>query len=151
MNNNLTWRYQSFYELSLDELYKILKIRSEVFIVEQNCPYQDVDGKDQQSFHLSAWIEDAPVAYVRIIPPGISYKEASIGRVLTVMSQRKSGTGKILMEKAIEHTLREFNVTEIKIGAQLYLQKFYTSLGFKQTSALYLEDNIPHIEMLYSK
>ena len=149
--NEITWRYKSFDELTSSELYEILKIRSEVFIVEQNCPYQDVDGKDAKSFHLRGWIEDLPVAYVRIIPPGISYKEASIGRVLTVMSQRKNGTGKLLMEKAIEHTLREFNVTEIKIGAQLYLEKFYKSLGFNQTSPQYLEDGIPHIEMLYTK
>ena len=147
----IEWRYKSFDELSTSELYEILKIRSEVFIVEQNCPYQDADGKDQKSFHLTGWRGDNAVAYVRIIPPRISYAEASIGRVLTVMTERKSGTGKILMEKAIALTLEHFNVTEIKIGAQLYLDRFYTSLGFRQTSPMYLEDGIPHIEMLYSK
>lgn len=149
--SEIIWRYQSFKELSTEDLYKILKIRSEIFIVEQNCPYQDVDDKDQVSFHFSGWIDDLPVAYTRIIPPGVAYKEASIGRVLTVMSQRRNGTGKILMEKSIEHTLRQFEVHEIKIGAQLYLEKFYTSLGFRQTSPQYLEDGIPHIEMLYTK
>lgn len=149
--HTIEWRYKSFEELSSQELYEILKVRSEVFIVEQNCPYQDVDGKDQKSYHFTGWRGDVAVAYVRIIPPGISYTEASIGRVLTVMAERKNGTGKILMEKAIELTLQQFGVSEIKIGAQLYLQKFYTSLGFRQTSPQYLEDGIPHIEMLYSK
>ena len=149
--SNIIWQYKTFEELKAEELYKILKIRSEVFIVEQNCPYQDVDGKDQKSFHFSGWVDEFPVAYTRIIPPNVSYAEASIGRVLTVMSHRQNGTGKILMNKAIDHTLRQFNVNEIKIGAQLYLEKFYNSLGFRQTSPQYLEDGIPHIEMLYTK
>lgn len=148
---DILWQYKSFDELSSSELYEVLKIRSEVFIVEQNCPYQDVDGKDQKSFHFTGWRGKAAVAYVRIIPPGISYNEASIGRVLTVAAERKNGTGRILMEKAIDLTLHQFNVTEIKIGAQLYLERFYTSLGFRQSGPQYLEDGIPHIEMLFSK
>ena len=120
-------------------------------MVEQNCVYQDADSKDSISFHLSGWDEGKLVAYCRILPPGVSYKEASIGRVVSSPHYRNKGYGKELMNEAIKHTVKEFNCNTIKISAQLYLQKFYEQLGFVQVSDSYLEDNIPHIEMLYAR
>ena len=147
----LTWKYKSFNDLIPQELYSILKLRSEVFVVEQNCVYLDTDDKDQQSFHLCGWDENNLVAYARILPPGLAFEEASIGRVVTDPQHRKSGSGRVLMQQAIEKTLQQFGVTEIKIGAQLYLLSFYTSLGFKISGPEYIEDGIPHIEMTLSK
>ncbi len=148
---DLKWTYKKFDELTTQELYTILQLRNEVFIVEQNCPYQDLDEKDQSSYHLCGWKDEQLVAYVRIIPPGICYEQASIGRVVTSPSFRKNGAGKILMQLAIDKTLETFNVTQIKIGAQRYLLEFYTSLGFKTTHEEYLEDGIPHVKMLLSR
>lgn len=147
----LNWTYKSFPELTTGELYEILHLRNEVFVVEQNCPYQDLDFKDQKSFHLMGWIDGKLAAYTRIIPKGISYTEASIGRVVTSPAFRKCGAGRALMKESIRLTLGQFNCDEIRIGAQLYLKKFYESLGFVQCSDEYLEDNIPHIEMLFKK
>ncbi|MEO6537202.1 MAG: GNAT family N-acetyltransferase [Ferruginibacter sp.] len=147
----LTWSFKSFKELSVTELYEILKLRNEVFVVEQNCVYLDTDDKDQQSFHLCGWLGDRLVSYVRILPPGVSYIESSIGRVVIQPGFRKNGAGKLLMQKAIQKTYMQFNCTGIRIGAQLYLLSFYTNLGFTQTSDIYLEDGISHIEMLHSK
>ena len=144
----MVWHCKPFDELSNHELYAILRLRNEVFVVEQNCPYQDADDKDQKSFHLMGFIGDDLAAYVRLLPPGISYKEPSIGRVVTSPKYRRSGAGKALMKKAIEECNRLFGVHPIKIGAQLYLKKFYGDLGFSQTSETYLEDDIEHIEML---
>ncbi len=145
----LKWKFNYYNELSIDELYAILQLRSEVFVVEQNCIYQDADSKDSTSFHLSGWDGGTLVAYCRILPPGASYKEASIGRVVSSPHYRNKGYGKQLMKEAIIHTLTQFNCKTIKISAQLYLQKFYEQLGFLQISESYLEDNIPHIEMLF--
>ena len=147
----LKWVFKKFDELTAAELYAIIKLRNEVFVVEQNCVYQDADDKDQQSYHLAGWNGKNLVAYTRIIPLGISYAEASIGRVVTSVKYRKTGIGKILMQLSIENTLQQFNCTEIKIGAQVYLKKFYENLGFIQCSEIFLEDNIPHIEMLFTK
>ena len=147
----LTWKYKSFNDLIPQELYSILKLRSEVFVVEQSCVYLDMDDKDEQSFHLCGWNENDLVAYARILPPGLAFEEASIGRVVTNPKYRKSGSGKVLMHHAIEKTLQQFGVAEIKIGAQLYLLSFYKSLGFIISGAEYLEDGIPHIEMTLSK
>jgi ElaA protein len=149
--NEISWQLKPFDELSTTLLYDILRMRNEVFIVEQDCPYQDLDYKDQKSYHLCGFVNDLPVAYVRIIPPGVAYEEASIGRVLTVPTFRGNGAGKLLMEEAIKRTYDLFDVTCIRIGAQLYLLKFYTALGFRQTSPTYLEDNIPHVEMMHAK
>lgn len=147
----LTWIYKSFLTLSPDELYEILKLRSQVFVVEQNCIYLDTDHKDQDSYHLCGWHENTLVAYARILPPGLAFKEASIGRVVTNPAFRKDGYGKSLMQYAINKTLEQFSVTEIRIGAQLYLLTFYSNQGFKRSGSEYLEDGIPHIEMCYSK
>jgi ElaA protein len=149
--SELKWVYKPFNELSVSELYDILKLRSEVFVVEQNCVYLDMDDKDQSSYHFCGWLENKLVAYVRVLPPGIAFKEASIGRVSTSPSYRKNGTGRILMQKAIDLTLKQFEGAGIQIGAQLYLDKFYSSLGFHQIGEGYMEDGIPHIHMLFFK
>lgn len=146
----LQWKYKSFEELTNSELYMIMQLRMEIFSVEQNCVYQDADNKDFESFHLAAWDNDTLVAYCRILPPGLSFKEASIGRVITAAVYRKSGVGRELMKRAIETTLHQFKCRQITIGAQLYLKKFYESLGFVRISDTYLEDGIPHIEMRYT-
>ncbi|MEP6512298.1 MAG: GNAT family N-acetyltransferase [Parafilimonas sp.] len=131
------------------ELYKILQLRNEVFVVEQNCVYLDADNKDQSCYHLAGSDGDLLVAYTRLMPAGIAYKkEASIGRVVTSAAYRNTGIGRILMQKSIEQCRLLFNDARIKIGAQLYLQSFYESFGFKQLSDIYLEDGIEHIEML---
>lgn len=130
------------------ELYAILRLRTEVFVVEQACIFQDMDNKDQLSYHLMGWENNNLVAYTRLVPPGISYQEASIGRVVTSPAVRSNGLGKLLMEKSIEQTIHLYGKTPIKLGAQLYLKKFYESLGFRQTSDIYDEDGIDHIEMI---
>jgi ElaA protein len=148
---SLNWTYKHFSSLTTQELYTILSLRSEVFVVEQNCVYLDADNKDLDAWHLCGWENDTLFAYVRILAPGVSYEEASIGRVLTNPVFRKNGYGIELMKLAIEKTLQQYGVQKIKIGAQLYLLNFYSNLGFIQTSEVYMEDGIPHIEMLLEK
>jgi ElaA protein len=145
---NINWTIKKFEGLTPAELYAILQLRSEVFVVEQNCVFQDMDNKDQHSYHLMGWIDEKLVAYTRLVPAGIIYSIPSIGRVVTSPSVRNTGVGRVLMQKSIDKTYTLFGKVQIKIGAQLYLQKFYSSLGFKQTSDVYLEDNIEHIEMI---
>ena len=142
------WTLKKFDSLSSLELYKIMQLRNEVFVVEQNCVYQDADNKDNTSWHFMGLDNDKLVAYTRILPPGLSYTEPSIGRVVTSPSARGSGIGRELMLQSIEEVKKLFGHVPVKIGAQLYLQKFYTSLGFEQTSEIYLEDGIEHIEMV---
>ena len=143
------WTCKTFKELTVYELYAIMQLRSEVFVVEQNCPYQDADNKDQQSHHFCGWDGETLVAYVRLVPPGISFDEMSIGRVVTSPAHRKGGLGRMLMQQAIERCILIFGKQNIRIGAQLYLKNFYESLGFSQCSEMYLEDNIEHIEMIF--
>jgi len=128
-----------------------MKLRNEVFVVEQDCVYQDADGKDPYSRHLCGWDDDRLAAYCRILPPGISYAEASIGRVVTAPAYRKAGLGRELMQQAMEKTCSLFHTGTIRIGAQCYLGKFYTSLGFLTCGPEYLEDGIPHIHMIFKK
>jgi ElaA protein len=144
----IIWTCKSFNTLTPNELYQALRLRSEVFIVEQNCPYLDEDNKDQDSWHLMGSTKDKLIAYVRILPAGLSFKEVSIGRVVNSPSVRNTGVGRQLMHKAIDTTWDLFGKQNIRIGAQLYLLKFYESLGFKGVSDIYLEDNIEHIEMV---
>jgi ElaA protein len=144
----ITWTIKKFEELSLQELYAILQLRSEVFVVEQNCVFQDMDNKDQSSHHLMGWEYNTLLAYTRLIPPGTSYEFSSIGRVVTASSARGSGIGKLLMEKSIQQLEQLFGKQPIKIGAQLYLREFYHSFGFKQAGDIYVEDGIDHIEMI---
>jgi ElaA protein len=149
---NINWKIKPFEELSNAELYNILRLRAEVFIVEQNCPYLDLDGKDQASFHLMGLNnEQQLVAYARLLPAGLAFNEVSIGRVLSSSAARGSGAGMELMQTAIHEINKKFGDVSIRIGAQLYLKKFYERLGFVQVSEMYLEDDIEHVEMLRSK
>jgi len=145
----MNWTIKSFEELTTTELYNMLQLRSEVFVVEQNCPYQDLDDKDKIALHLWATDEEGKVvACCRLLPRNISYAEASIGRVATSETVRGTGAGRMLMSKAISHISIAWNEPAIRISAQTYLKAFYESLGFVQVGEGYLEDDIPHIEML---
>ncbi|WP_212001743.1 GNAT family N-acetyltransferase [Chitinophaga sp. HK235] len=145
----MNWEIKPFAELTVDELYDVLRLRSEVFVVEQQCAYQDLDNSDQKALHLMGRNgEGQLLAYTRLFAPGIKYTEASIGRVVTSQLGRGTGVGRQLMEKSIATVESVYGKGPIKIGAQQYLQRFYTSLGFEQTSDTYLEDGIPHIEMI---
>jgi ElaA protein len=141
------WKIKPFENLSVNELYDILRLRSEIFVVEQNCVYLDLDGKDKKALHLLGEFEGKIVAYSRLFKPGISFDNASIGRVVVDANYRKRKWGHDLMREAIAGIQLHFGESKITIGAQLYLKKFYESHGFVQTSEMYLEDNIPHIEM----
>lgn len=144
----ITWKCQTFSELTNTELYKILQLRNEVFVVEQNCAYQDCDDKDFFAYHLTAWKDKSLVAYTRLLPKHISYENAaSIGRVLTAPSVRRQNIGKQLMENSIEKIYSLFGKVTIRISAQLYLKNFYTSFSFVQKGGVYLEDGIEHIAM----
>jgi len=147
MENNITWKIKPFADLSLSELYSILELRSLVFVVEQNCVYQDLDNKDQKAMHLLGEIDGKLMAYARLFDAGIYFENTSIGRVIVHPEARAQKFGHQLMYQAIEQIKRLFDKEKITISAQLYLQKFYESHGFIQTSDVYLEDDIPHIEM----
>jgi ElaA protein len=147
---NIIWTLKSFDDLTVHELYAILQLRIEVFIVEQKCAFQDADNKDQLSYHLMAWNDDILAAYTRLVPANVSFKEISIGRVVTASQFRNAGLGKELMKQSIDSIWKLWNKQSIRIGAQLYLKNFYQSLGFEQASDVYLEDGIEHIEMLLS-
>jgi len=145
----INWKIKTFEELTNVELYSILSLRAEVFIVEQTCPYLDTDGKDFKSFHLMGTLESGNlIAYSRIVPPGISFDEVSIGRVASSPKARGIGVGKVLLEQSIKEIYKKYGAVAIHIGAQLYLKNFYGSFGFIIISDEYLEDNILHIEML---
>jgi ElaA protein len=146
----IQWLLKKFEELTPYQIYTILQLRNEVFVIEQNCVFQDADDKDQNSFHLMGSYNNKLVAYTRLVPPGEIYEQPSIGRVVTSSSVRGSGVGKELMQQSINAVHRLFGIQPIKIGAQLYLKKFYASLGFEQTSNVYLEDGIEHIYMIKS-
>ena len=144
----LNWKCVFFDDLSSKDLYRILQLRSEVFVLEQQCLYQDIDNKDLQSWHLMGSNDEGDlVAYVRLLPPGLSYVEPSVGRVVTSPVVRRTGAGKELMSKALSKCDELFGNKTIKIGAQLYLKKFYESFGFVVSGSVYLEDGIEHIEM----
>ena len=146
----ITWICKPFKELSVDELYAILQLRSEIFVVEQNCIFLDADNKDQPSFHVMGWQEGKLVACTRLVPPGLAYEEPSIGRVVTAITARGSGIGRLLMQHSVSECRKLFGDRVIRIGAQLYLKKFYASLGFVPTGGIYPEDGIDHIQMLLS-
>lgn len=147
MSQEIKWKIKPFEALSLHELYSILELRSLVFVVEQNCVYQDIDNKDQKAIHLLGEIEGKLVAYARLFDAGIYFENTSIGRVIVHPDARAQKLGHQLMQKAIEQIKIQFDKEQITISAQLYLQKFYESHGFVTTSEMYLEDDIPHIEM----
>ncbi len=143
----IAWRCKYFDELTPAELYDILQLRNEVFVVEQQCVFQDADGVDKQCFHLCGYAGLQLAAYTRLIAPGITFNEASIGRVVSSKSVRGQSIGKELMHISIDRCWELFGKVPIKIGAQLYLQQFYEQFGFRPTDDGYLEDNIPHIHM----
>lgn len=145
---NFSHRVKAFQELTVDELYEVLKLRSEVFVVEQNCVFQDMDDKDQQCYHLMVYQEGKFVGYSRLVPAGLSYIEISIGRVITSASVRGTGLGKRLMELAIHYCRQLLGSGPIRIGAQTYALGFYASLGFVAEGEPYDEDGIEHIEMV---
>lgn len=146
----LTWQWSHFESLNVGDLYALLAARNAVFAVEQNCPYQDLDGVDQQAWHLLGWHEAQHdlAAYCRVIAPGIKYPEPSIGRVLTPQHYRGKGLGRQLMSEALERTAALYPGQAVRIGAQHRLEKFYADFGFRVASEVYLEDGIPHVEML---
>ncbi|PHN07259.1 GNAT family N-acetyltransferase [Flavilitoribacter nigricans] len=139
-----------FYELTLDQLYELMALRQAIFVVEQDCPYLDADGKDQPAHHLLAYNQQREmVAYTRLLAPGISYDQyASIGRVITRASERRTGLGRRLMQESIAQCRKLYPDAGIKISAQCYLIEFYESFGFRSVGESYLEDGIPHISMI---
>ncbi|WP_443634600.1 GNAT family N-acetyltransferase [Candidatus Marifrigoribacter sp. Uisw_064] len=139
---------KNFSELNIYELYDILQIRSEVFVVEQDCVYQDIDGKDQKALHIIGEKEGKIIAYTRCFAPGDYFENASIGRVVVEISQRKFKYGHDIMKASIEAIKNKYQTNTIKLSAQVYLTNFYESHGFKQVGEGYLEDGIPHIAML---
>ncbi len=138
---------KTFNELSNTELYDIMRLRSEVFVVEQNCIYQDLDDKDQKALHVFGKKDEKVVAYTRIFKPGDYFDNVSIGRVVVAKEERKYGYGKRIMEASIEEINKRFSSVIIELSAQTYLVKFYTDLGFVPFGEEYLEDGIPHIRM----
>ena len=144
---NINWEFKNFSELTLESLYDIMRLRQEVFILEQNCPYLDADGKDIHSYHLLGYLNSELVAYLRLVMPGISYDELSFGRILTSKKIRGKGVGKLLMEEGIKQSKIIYGNIPNRISAQKYLKKFYNEFGFKEIGKEYLEDGIPHIEI----
>ena len=144
----INWVCKHFDSLTPYELYALLRLRSEVFVVEQNCVFLDMDNNDNNCYHLLGYDGEIIVVYTRLMPPNTVYKEMSIGRVVNASSHRGKGIGKELIKKSIEQCYQLFGHGTIKIGAQLYLKRFYESFGFEQTDDIYLEDDIEHIKML---
>ena len=145
---NGTWLLKIFNELSNDELYKILQLRNAIFIVDQQCVFAEIDGRDAYCYHFYYTLNGQIIAYARIFGPGQIYKEPCLSRVCTSIDQRGKGIGKELMKRALDEMSRLFPGQSIRIGAQLYLKTFYESFGFKIDSDLYIEDGIEHIQMI---
>ncbi|WP_449388812.1 GNAT family N-acetyltransferase [Chryseobacterium lineare] len=149
--NNILWKIKTFDEFTVLELYNVLKARIDVFVVEQNCPYPDLDDYDQKAFHIWAEQNGEVLANCRIFDKGIKYPEASIGRVLTTEKARGKKLGKQLIQYALDTIEARFHTSEVRISAQDYLLNFYGEFGFEDTGKKYLEDDIPHTEMFYRK
>lgn len=155
ISSRIIWQHCEFDVLSPYELYQILQLRAEVFVVEQNCVYQDVDDFDPQALHVNGHLqtgdkETSLVCYSRLLPPGIKYETAGIGRVAIKKSLRGKGLGNALMQQSIAHCHKEWPGEVITISAQQHLQKFYTEQGFTVESKPYDEDGIPHIKMKFT-
>lgn len=148
---NISWNTKALDKMSVRELFEVLKLRQSVFIVEQKCAYPDIDDIDLVAMHLYGCDDSGEmIVYARLIKPDVSYPQASIGRVVVSPAARGRRLGQVLMQQALQEMARLYPGQTIKIGAQEHLEKFYTDLGFKRTSAMYLEDGIPHIHMLRS-
>ncbi|MBE0451707.1 MAG: GNAT family N-acetyltransferase [Clostridia bacterium] len=146
------WKFHRFHELDPKTLYEILKLRVNVFIIEQNCFYHELDDKDYYATHMCGYDgENRLIAYLRILDPGISFDEVSIGRVVVAPEVRGDGIGRKLMLDALEYAKEAYDSPVIRISAQAYLQDFYESVGFVPASEIYLEDDIPHMDMLFEK
>ncbi|KKB74672.1 MULTISPECIES: GNAT family N-acetyltransferase [Bacillus] len=146
----MDWKLKSFEELSKEELYQIVKLRIDVFIVEQDCPYHELDDMDQKAHHLYLAEGSAILAYCRLFRSGEVYDEASIGRVIVRSRDRGKGHAKALLDKALSFLENEWKEKAVKIKGQDYLRSFYGSFGFKEVSEVYLEDGIPHVDMVKS-
>ena len=142
-------KLKEFKELTTEELYEILKLRAEVFVVEQNCPYQDLDDKDQSSYHLFLEDNGQIIAVLRILPENVAYKEMAIGRLIVKKSYRGKGISRKMMLRAMEFITEDLGKEKIRLSGQAYLSDFYQSLGFEKVSEMYLEDGIEHFEFLY--
>jgi ElaA protein len=147
-NAMIQWQWCDLGDLSMPQLYTLFATREAVFVVEQTCPYQELDGFDLDARHLIGWSDGAVAAYLRVLSPGVKYPETSLGRVLTSASFRGTGIGRELMQRALEYTDTHYPTHGVRISAQAHLQRFYGSFGFAAVSQQYLEDDIPHIEML---
>ena len=147
----MKWKFKKFDELTTNELYEILKLRAEVFVVEQDCPYQDLDDKDKCAYHLFIEDEDGStvIAVLRILPENIAYEDMAIGRLIVKKSHRGQGLSKVMMQKAINFIIDDLGKKRIKLSGQAYLREFYEYLSFKRVSDIYLEDRIDHYEFLY--
>ena len=141
-------KVKSFKALTTQELYDVLQLRSEVFVVEQDCVYQDLDRKDQKALHVLGYKNKKIIAYTRLFKPGDYFEEASIGRVVVAEGQRQHKYGYDIMNASIEAIKNRFNTTTVLISAQIYLKRFYNNLEFFEIGEGYLEDDIPHIKML---
>ncbi|MEE6130131.1 GNAT family N-acetyltransferase [Chryseobacterium arthrosphaerae] len=146
--SNIVWKIKTFDEFTVPELYAVLKARIDVFVIEQNCPYPDLDNYDQEAVHIWAEEDGQVLAYCRVFDKGIKYEETSIGRVLTTEQARGKSLGKLLIQYAVETIENRFHTPEIRISAQDYLLRFYGGFGFEDTGKKYLEDDIPHTEMI---
>ena len=145
---DIEWRFKSFEGLTKTELHEMMILRQQVFVVEQDCPYQDADEKDKDSHHLIGYINGVLVAYLRLVKPGISYVEMSFGRIVTAKSHRGTGLGVALMKEGIKQSITLYGTSKNRISAQSHLLPFYQRFGFESTGKEYLEDDIPHTEML---
>ncbi len=145
----IRWQFAAFPELDTDQLYAILKLRQDVFVVEQDCIYSDLDGLDQQSLHLCAWQDQTLLGYLRCLPPGLDYPEPAMGRIVISPAGRGCKLGRELVQRGIDQTLAAWPGAGITIGAQAHLERFYNELGFETASDVYDEDGIPHIKMRY--
>ncbi|WP_298834853.1 GNAT family N-acetyltransferase [uncultured Piscinibacter sp.] len=148
--SEIRWRWCRFDALDVRELQAIYRARQQVFVIEQACVYLDADGADERAFHLAAWSprQREPLAYARVVEPGVKYAEPSIGRVVTTAAARGTGLGRELMRRAVAHTAEAFPGQGIRISAQAHLARFYADFGFATVGDEYLEDGIPHVEML---
>lgn len=149
-NKGINWNFKHFSELSTLELYALAKIRMEVFIIEQDCIYLDLDDKDLEAHHIFATEDDKVIAYTRLLAKDVNYPQVSIGRVLVVESARGRNLGHELMTQTMQFSETIYGPTDIKISAQQHLSKFYEEHSFKVVTEMYLEDDIPHVGMLYS-
>jgi ElaA protein len=152
MPSEIAWQWSRFTDLAPHALYAALRARSEVFVVEQQCAFLDLDGEDQEAWHLLGWVDrggtQALVAYLRLLRPGSRFAESSIGRVLTAADFRRTGAGRAVMREGVRKSAEIYPGHGIRIGAQRYLEDFYAEFGFRPASEPYLEDGIEHIQML---